>query len=109
MLGISTTAMTRDHPRYSTSDAMLDVALDYARTTLELDTQGIKLRELNFRSCEGYYSKSAYACTWPCSITQMDPTDQLDQVYEAVVLLGRRRPDRHADPLGERRSLCITR
>src|SRR5512134_1674892 len=28
VLGISTTAMTKDHPRYSTSDAMLDVALD---------------------------------------------------------------------------------
>ncbi len=85
VLGISTTAMTKDHARYSTSDAMLDVALDYARTTLELDTQCIKLRELSFRACEGFYSKSAYACTWPCSITQMDPTDQMDRVYEAVV------------------------
>lgn len=85
VLGISTTAMTKDHPRYSTSDAMLDVALDYARTTLELDTQCIKLRDLNFRACEGFYSKSAYACTWPCSITQMDPTDQLDRVYEGIV------------------------
>lgn len=85
VLGISTTAMTKDHPRYSTSDAMLDVALDYARTTLELETQSIKLRELNFRACEGFYSKSAHACTWPCSITQMDPADQLDRVYEALV------------------------
>ena len=45
----------------------------------------IRLRDLKFRPCEGFYSKSARACTWPCSITQMDPTDQLDQVYEAVV------------------------
>jgi len=30
-------------------------------------------------------SQNARACTWPCSITQMDPTDQLDRVYEAVV------------------------
>jgi len=85
VVGISTTVMTGDHPRYSTSDAMLDVALAHARTTLGLDTRCIKLRELNFRPCEGFYSKSAQACTWPCSITQMDPTDQLDRVYEAIV------------------------
>ena len=45
----------------------------------------IRLSELKFRACEGYYSKSAYACTWPCSITQMDDSDQLDRVYEALV------------------------
>lgn len=83
--GISTTAMTLDHPRYSGSDALLEVALEYARSALDLETQYIKLREVTFRACEGYYSKSAQACTWPCSITQMDPTDQLDRVYEAIV------------------------
>ena len=36
----------------------------------------------------GYYSKSAHACTWPCTITQMDPADQLDAVYEALVFWG---------------------
>lgn len=85
VVGISTTAMTLDHPRYSGSDALLEVALDHARSERQLETQYIKLRELNFRACEGFYSKSAYACTWPCSITQMDPTDQLDRVYEAIV------------------------
>ena len=34
MLGISTWVMTQDHARYSTSDAKLDAALNYARTTL---------------------------------------------------------------------------
>lgn len=85
VVGISTTAMTLDHPRYSGSDALLEVALEHARSELQLETQYIKLRELNFRACEGFYSKSAYACTWPCSITQMDQTDQLDRVYEAIV------------------------
>lgn len=85
VVGISTTAMTQNHPRYSTSDALLDVALDHARTTLRLETQCIKLRDLSFRPCEGFYSKAAEACTWPCSITQMDQTDQMDRVYEAVV------------------------
>jgi multimeric flavodoxin WrbA/nitrite reductase/ring-hydroxylating ferredoxin subunit len=85
VVGISTTVMTHEHPRYSTSGALLEVALDHARTSLKLETQYIKLRDLNFRPCEGYYSKSAQACTWPCSITQMDPSDQLDRVYEAIV------------------------
>jgi len=85
VVGISTTAMTAEHPRYSTSDALLEVALEYARTTMKLETRYIKLRDLNFRACEGFYSKAAQACTWPCSITQMDPTDQLDRVYEAIV------------------------
>ncbi len=43
------------------------------------------MRDLAFRACEGFYSKSARACTWPCSITQMDSKDQMDQVYEGVV------------------------
>ena len=38
-----------------------------------------------FIACEGFYSKAAEACTWPCSITQMDPADQMDQVYEGIV------------------------
>ena len=85
VVGISTTSMTQEHPRYSASDALLDAALEHARTALLLETQCIRLRELSFRACEGFYSKSAYACTWPCSITQMDPEDQLDRVYEAIV------------------------
>ncbi|MFO0775173.1 MAG: NAD(P)H-dependent oxidoreductase [Nitrospiraceae bacterium] len=85
VLGLATTMMTPNFPRYSGSDALLDVALDHAKTTLGCETQRIALRDLNFRACEGYYSKSAYACTWPCSITQMDPDDQMDRVYEGLV------------------------
>jgi len=84
VVGISTTAMNADYPRYSTSDELLDVALARA-AKLGCATQRILLRELSFRHCEGYYSKAARACTWPCSITQMDPEDQLDRVYEALV------------------------
>lgn len=85
VVGLSTTVMNLDFPRYSTSDALLEIALEHAKRELGVETQYIKLRDLNFRPCEGYYSKSAYACTWPCSITQMDPRDQLDRVYEAFV------------------------
>ncbi|MFN0244761.1 MAG: Rieske 2Fe-2S domain-containing protein [Planctomycetota bacterium] len=83
--GISTTVMDAANPRYSTSDALLEVALAHAKDALGAETQLVKLNELTFRNCEGYYSKSARACTWPCSITQMDPTDQMERVYEAVV------------------------
>lgn len=87
VLGISTTAMQGDYPRYSTSDALLEAALEHAAAQGH-ETRLIRLRELSFRTCEGFYSKAAGACTWPCSITQMDPTDQLDQVYEALVHWG---------------------
>jgi multimeric flavodoxin WrbA len=63
---------------------LLNEALEHAKRD-GCEAKMIKLTELKFRHCEGYYSKSAYACTWPCSITQMDPDDQLDVVYEAFV------------------------
>ena len=85
VVGISTTAMNRDLPRFSTSDSLLQTSLEHARDSLGAETRLIKLNELSFRACEGYYSKAARACTWPCSITQMDPADELEQVYEALV------------------------
>jgi multimeric flavodoxin WrbA len=85
VVGISTTNMDPANPRYSTSGALLDVAMAFAAKELGAETRTIRLAELRFRTCEGYYSKAARACTWPCSITQMDPEDQLDGVYEAFV------------------------
>lgn len=85
VVGISTTIMDAKNPRYSTSDKLLEIAVNHAKTTLGAETMLIKLNELKFRNCEGYYSKSAHACTWPCSITQMDETDQMDRIYEALV------------------------
>lgn len=85
IVGISTTNMDVNNPRYSTSDTLLAEAMHYAATTLNVETQTIRLAGLRFRPCEGYYSKSAHACTWPCSITQMDPADQMETVYEAIV------------------------
>lgn len=82
--GISTTAMDKGAPRYSGSDHLLASALG-AAATQGAETQLIKLNDLKFRACEGYYSKSAHACTWPCSITQMRPKDELTPVYEALV------------------------
>lgn len=87
VVGISTTAMNTQYPRFSTSDALLETAISHAAAKGH-ETRLIRLRDLSFRACEGYYSKAARACTWPCSITQMDPNDQLDQVYEALVHWG---------------------
>jgi len=82
--GIATTNMDVLNPRYSTSDALLDIAMEHA-ASLGAETRTIRLAELKFRACEGYYSKSAHACTWPCSISQMDPSDGMNDVYEAMV------------------------
>jgi nitrite reductase/ring-hydroxylating ferredoxin subunit/multimeric flavodoxin WrbA len=84
LAGISTTVMDAGNPRFSGSDHLLNHALTEAGT-LGAQTRLIRLNDLKFRACEGYYSKSAQACTWPCSITQMDASDQLDAVYEALV------------------------
>ena len=84
VVGISCTNMNRENPRYSTSDALLAESLGEAADQ-GAETKTIRLGELAFRPCEGFYSKSAHACTWPCSITQMDPADQMEVVYEAVV------------------------
>ncbi|HEV8578087.1 MAG TPA: Rieske 2Fe-2S domain-containing protein [Thermoanaerobaculia bacterium] len=85
VLGISTTVMDPEHPRYSTSEALLETALAAAAEQLGAETRCLRLSALKFRPCEGYYSKSAHACTWPCSITQIDPADEMREVYEGIV------------------------
>ncbi len=85
VLGISTTNMDPAHPRTSTSELLLESALAHGRTALGLETRMLQLSSLAIRACEGFYSKSARACTWPCSITQLDPKDQMEQVYEGLV------------------------
>ena len=82
--GISTTAMDPKYPRFSTSEHLLGTALEHAQA-LGAETKLIRLNDLKFRNCEGFYSKAAKACTWPCSLTTMDKTDQLEQVYEMAV------------------------
>ncbi|MBL7546105.1 MAG: NAD(P)H-dependent oxidoreductase [Bdellovibrionaceae bacterium] len=85
VLGISTTAMDANHPRYSTSEDLLKTALQKGQTELDIDIQMLSLANLSFRHCEGFYSKSEKACTWPCSITKMDPKDEMAKIYEALV------------------------
>ena len=84
VVGLSTTAMDEQNPRYSGSDHLLGSALRAAESR-GCETKLIRLNALSFEACRGYYSKSAHACTWPCSITQLDPKDELDVVYEALV------------------------
>ncbi|MBM3515783.1 MAG: Rieske 2Fe-2S domain-containing protein [Alphaproteobacteria bacterium] len=84
LAGISTTAMDPDNRRFSGSDHLLGIALDSARSA-GAETQMIRLDDLKFHACRGYYSKAAGACTWPCSITQMHADDELTPVYEALV------------------------
>ena len=85
VLGISTTAMDRLNPRFSTSHALLEAALQRVATTRAAETRLLRLGDLRFRPCEGNYSKAAHACTWPCAITERDPEDQLTPVYEGLV------------------------
>jgi len=86
VLGISTTNMNDALPRYSTSEAALEMALEYANKHHGAATKMLKLRDLGFRACEGYYSQHMNACTWPCSITEMKPKDGMTQVYRDMIL-----------------------
>jgi nitrite reductase/ring-hydroxylating ferredoxin subunit/multimeric flavodoxin WrbA len=87
VLGISTTNSNDDvAPRKSTSEGALNFALDYAKNELGAECVMIKLRQLNFKHCEGYYSKNAKACIFPCSISEMDKEDQMLEIYEKVIL-----------------------
>lgn len=86
VLGISATNLNRLIPRYSTSEAALEKALDYAKIEYGAETRLLKLRELEFRNCEGYYSLNQNACTWPCSISEMNPDDGMNEVYRAMIL-----------------------
>jgi nitrite reductase/ring-hydroxylating ferredoxin subunit/multimeric flavodoxin WrbA len=84
ILGISTTAMDAENPRFSTSDCLLEFAVAHLGQQ-GADARIVRLRELAFRPCEGNYSKASRACTWPCAITERDPEDQLTPIYEGLV------------------------
>lgn len=86
ILGISTTNMNDNLVRFSTSENALEKALAYATEKYGAETKMIKLRQLKFRHCEGYYSQHMNACTWPCSVTEMDVKDGMTQVYRDMVL-----------------------
>lgn len=85
ILGISTTNLNETLPRYSTSEEALIKALDHAEKN-GASTKLIKLRDLLYRHCEGYYSQHENACTWPCSISEMNPDDGMTGVYRDLVL-----------------------
>jgi nitrite reductase/ring-hydroxylating ferredoxin subunit len=87
VLGISTTNLNEKiAPRNSTSEQALKYTLDYANNKLGSNTDMITLRNLSFKHCEGYYSKNAKACIFPCSISEMDKDDQMIQVYEKLIV-----------------------
>jgi nitrite reductase/ring-hydroxylating ferredoxin subunit/multimeric flavodoxin WrbA len=87
VLGISATNMNDNvAPRTSTSEAALEFALDFAKSSHKADTILLKLRQLNFHHCEGYYSKNAKACIFPCSISEMDEKDQMIEIYDRVIV-----------------------
>lgn len=83
--GISATPMSKVLTRYSTSEHLLETALNHARLRLKAQTKLIKLREIKFNHCGGFYSIDEKACTWPCTFSQSDEKDMLGEVYEALV------------------------
>ncbi len=86
ILGISCTNMNQNLPRKSTSDEALQDALEYGSEKYNASTVLLKLSDLEFRHCEGYYSRNKQACTWPCSISETDNNDGMNEVYRKLIL-----------------------
>jgi len=86
ILGISTTSMNDNLNRESTSEISLNKALFYSKEKYKASTVLLRLRDLEFRHCEGYYSINEQACTWPCSISEMDENDGMNEVYRKMIL-----------------------
>jgi nitrite reductase/ring-hydroxylating ferredoxin subunit/multimeric flavodoxin WrbA len=86
ILGISTTNMAKGAARESTSEHALLQSLEHAEQHHSASTRLLKLRDLEFRACEGYYSIHEQACTWPCSITDANPNDGMTEVYRSMIL-----------------------
>lgn len=86
ILGISCTNTNKDLPRSSTSEQALMDALQYGKEKYGASTVVLKLSDLEFRNCEGYYSRNEQACTWPCSISEMDSEDGMNEVYRKMIL-----------------------
>jgi len=71
--------------RYSTSDALLQSAPRSRSRRSRRETRLIRLNALKFRACEGTYSRALRPATCPARSRRWNPTDELDQVYEALV------------------------
>jgi len=84
LAGIATSPMDADYPRFSGSDPSARSGGARGGQAQRRDAAD-PVERSQIPPLRGYYSKSAQACTWPCSITQMDASDQMDQVYEALV------------------------
>ncbi len=97
--GISTSPMDEANPRFSGSDHLLRHALN-ACAAHGAESKLIRLSELKFRACEGYYSKVGARL----HLALLDHADGRQRParprLRGAGALGRRHHRRHADPLG---------
>ena len=77
--------MSKQFPRPSTSETLLEHGLEYAKTKHSAETKLIRARDLKISHCEGYYSRALRGCSWPCNITETDSSDEMKTIYEGIV------------------------
>jgi len=107
ILGISTTMMAPGYVRPSTSESALEKVLDIVKNQANvkskvpaINTVMLKLREIEFGFCAGYYSQKKEACEWPCALTVTEymrkenaekkgltyqVKDRMDLIYKALL------------------------
>ena len=102
VLGLSTTAMDAGNPRYSTSDALLEHAIAHAGSARDAETRLVRLRDLDFRPCEGNYSKASHALHLALRHHRARTGRPAHRGLRGTGALGRRGAHLDLDPLGRR-------
>jgi len=73
----------------STTETSLEHCLERAKSTHGCNTVLLKLRDIEFDFCKGYYSTSKNLCEWPCKITadaeRGKAQDKMDIIYYGIV------------------------
>ena len=86
VLRIWTTNVTERVERKITSEEALGFAPDYAKGELGAQTVVVKLREVDFKQCQGYDSTDSKACILLCSISKADEKGQMIEIYRQIIL-----------------------
>ena len=100
VLGLSTTAMDAANPRYSTSDALLEHALEHAGRHAARTRGMVRLRDLDFRPCEGQLLQGEPRLHLALRDHRAGSRRPADRGLRGAGPLGRRRAGRDLDPLG---------
>jgi multimeric flavodoxin WrbA len=80
VLGICTSSRGKNSNTYY----LMKMAFDSLKSK-DIETEIIIASELNLRPCEHHYSINPKMCVHPCLITQTDPKDEMNKIYNGIL------------------------